>query len=103
MDNELRITLLEAEVELSRLAIQEQREYIFQLERALYQQGHVLEQVGDTWALAHPVACRATSLLNCLVSKKMFSLDVPPVSGDGQFPVTLGGDGELVFLLPEES
>ena len=103
MEAELRITLLEAEVEISRQVLQEQREYIFQLERAIYQQGHVLEQEGEQWALEHPVACRSTGLLNCTVGKKVASLEGPPISGDGQFPVTIDKNGELIFLLPEES
>ncbi len=71
-------------------------EYIEELERALAQEGHVVEFDDQGFGLEHPVGCRKDGLLNCPVWEALDDLPDTPV-GYGRFNVDLDTNDELVF------
>lgn len=71
-------------------------EYIEELERALAQEGHIVEFDEDGFGLEHPVGCRKDGLLNCDVWAAIDDLPDTPV-GYGRFNVDLDDNDELVF------
>jgi len=71
-------------------------EYVEELEKALHQEGHIVEFDENGFGLEHPVGCRKDGLLNCPVWEALDDLPGTPV-GYGRFNVDLDDSDELVF------
>ena len=76
-------------------------EYVEELEKALHQEGHIVEFDENGFGLEHPVGCRKAGLLNCPVWEALDDLPDTPV-GYGRFPVALDDNDELVFVVPPQ-
>jgi hypothetical protein len=76
-------------------------EYVEELEKALHQEGHIVEFNENGFGLEHPVSCRKAGLLNCPVWEVLDELPDTPV-GYGRFPVALDDDGLLVLQIPPQ-